>query len=116
MVSHISTPRVTENDIPASLSKFWITDILRNELNYEGIIITDSMSMGAISENYSSDEATLLTIQAGADMILMPENFKSSYNAVLKAIDEGIISEDRINKSVHRIVKAKVQLLSYETN
>lgn len=116
MVSHISTPKVTENDIPASLSKFWITDILRNELNYEGIIITDSMSMGAISENYSSDEATLLTIQAGADMILMPENFKSSYNAVLKAIDEGIISEDRINKSVHRIVKAKVQLLSYETN
>lgn len=107
MVGHISAPLVTGDTTPASLSFKMITEILKNELKYEGIIITDSMSMKSITDNYTSKEATLAAISAGADMILMPENFKESYEAVLAAITDGTITEERINESVRKIFKVK---------
>lgn len=108
MVSHICVPEVTNDETPASLSKVLITDKLRNELQYQGIIITDSLAMGAITEKYKSDEAAVKAIEAGADMLMKPEDFSLAYNGVLKAVSSGEISEDRINESVRRIIIAKL--------
>lgn len=110
LASHISTPAVTGDDTPASLSRTWITDILRNEMGYKGIIITDSLSMEAVSSNYTSGEAAVLAVKAGNDMLMMPQDFKSAYAALLKAVNDGDIPESRIDESVSRILKAKLAL------
>ena len=110
MVGHIAVPNVTGDNTPASLSAAMITDVLRTQMGYNGIVITDAMNMGAITENYSSGEAAVAAIQAGADMILMPEDYEEAYNAVLEAVNNGTISEQRINESVVRIVKVKQQM------
>lgn len=110
MVSHISVPNVIGDNTPSSLSKVMITDILRNRLGYNGIIITDSMSMGAIVNNYGTKESVLRSLQAGADMILMPQDFKTAYQAVLSAVSDGSLSEQRIEESVKRILRVKLGL------
>ena len=110
MISHISTPEVTGGDIPASLSKLWVTDILRKEMGYEGIIITDSLAMGAVSNNYTSSEAAIKAVEAGCDMLLMPSNFKVAYQAVIESVKNGQISQERIDESVKRIVTAKQKM------
>ena len=110
MVSHISLPKVTGSDVPASLSKMLVTDILRQDMGYEGIIITDSLSMGAISQHYSADEAALQAVEAGCDMLLMPSDFEMAYKAILDAVKEGSISQERIDNSVKRIITAKLKL------
>lgn len=110
MVSHISAPEVTGSDVPATLSGSLVEDLLKGEMGYEGIVITDSMSMGAITLHYSVEEATLLAIEAGCDMILMPESFDQAYSAVINAVSEGRISEERIEESVRRILRAKMNM------
>ena len=107
MIGHIKTPNITSDDLPASLSKEMLTDILRNEFNYDGIIITDSLEMGAISKHYSSKEAAIMAINAGADILLMPENYKEAFDGVIEAINNNEISEERINESVKRILNLK---------
>lgn len=110
MVGHIAVPNVTGDNTPASLSQMMITDVLRTQMGYNGIVITDGMNMGAITENYSSDEAAVKAVLAGADMILMPKDYESAYNGVLAAVNDGTISEERINEAVTRIVKVKQQM------
>lgn len=110
MVSHISVPNITGHDTPASLSEKMISDILRGDLGYNGIVITDALEMGAISQKYTSDEAAIMAINAGADMILMPEDFETAYNGVVDAVKSGKISEERLDESVERIVKVKLEL------
>lgn len=109
MVSHISAPEVTGDDTPASMSSVFVQELLRDEMGYEGIIITDSYSMGAITEHYPAGEAAVLSIEAGCDMILMPQDLKEAHTAVLNAVAEGRISEARIDESVRRILKAKIR-------
>lgn len=110
MVGHIAVPNVTGDNTPASLSKVMITDVLRTQMGYDGIVITDGMNMGAITENYSSGEAAVAAVQAGADMILMPQDYEAAYNALLEAVNNGTIAEERIDESIVRIVKVKQQL------
>lgn len=110
MVGHISYPEITGDDEPASLSQYMITDLLRNEMKYNGIVITDAMNMGAISQNYSSGEATVKAVQAGVDIILEPADFMESYHALFDAVEDGTISEERIDESVRRILKVKSNL------
>ena len=110
MVSHISAPGITGHDTPASLSDIIITDILRDKMGYKGIVITDAMEMGAISQKYSSSEAAILALEAGADIILTPENFRDAYEGVLGAVDSGKISEERIDESVRRILEVKMNM------
>lgn len=107
MIGHIKTPNITSDDLPASLSYEMLTDILRNELNYDGIIITDSLEMGAISKHYNSKEAAIMAINAGADILLMPENYKEAFDGVLEAVRNGEISTERINESVRKILALK---------
>ena len=103
MASHITLPNVTKDKLPTSLSYEMITEKLRGELGYEGVIITDSMAMGAISKNYSSGDSSVLAIKAGVDIILCPSNLAESHAAILKAVKNGEISEERIDESVKRI-------------
>lgn len=112
MVGHMSCPNVTGTDEPASLSKRIVTDVLRGELGFGGIIITDSLEMGAVSGLHTAAELSVVAIQAGADMLLMTPELQKSYQGVLDAIKAGTITEDRIDESVTRIVRAKLRLKS----
>lgn len=110
MVAHISLPNVIGDNTPASLSQKMISDILRKDLGYQGLVITDALNMGAISQSYTSEEACVKAILAGADIILMPADFKSAVVAVEKAVESGEISETRLDESLQRIVLAKLQI------
>lgn len=107
MAAHLTLPNVTSDGLPASLSKELLTDKLRGELGYDGVIITDSLLMGAVADNYSSAESAVKVVNAGADIILMPYSLSSAYNAVVKAVNDGSIPEERINESVTRILSLK---------
>lgn len=109
MTAHIGTPNVTGSDVPATMSSVILQDKLRGELGYQNIIITDGMEMGAITTQYSSEEAAVNSIKAGVDIVLGPKNFVPAFEAVLKAVEEGTITEERINQSVRRILKMKKQ-------
>lgn len=107
MVSHVSMPDITGDNTPASLSSDMITGILREELEYNGIIITDFMNENAITKNYKHADAAVMAIQAGADMILAPADFKKAYNGVLEAVEKDEITEERIDESLYRIFMVK---------
>ena len=110
MVSHISVPSVTGDDTPASLSHFLVTELLREQMGFDGIVITDGMGMGAIEDNYESGEAAVLAVQAGCDMLLITADFPEAYQAVLDAVEDGRISEQQIDASVKRILRIKYSL------
>ncbi|MGL5258927.1 MAG: glycoside hydrolase family 3 N-terminal domain-containing protein [Lachnospiraceae bacterium] len=107
MVGHISMPNVLEDNTPASISKEIMTDVLRVELGFQGVIITDALNMGAITEYYAADEIAIKALKAGADMILMPEDFKLAYKGIIDAVKDGTISEERINDSLTRVYRIK---------
>lgn len=109
MVGHISLPNILEDDTPASLSKTMVTNILRGELGFQGVIITDALNMGAIVYNYTSGDAAVRAIEAGADMLLMPADFQTAYEAVCLAVESGRISSERLDESVLRILKIKME-------
>lgn len=108
MVGHISCPDVTGDNTPASLSSVMVTDVLRNDLGYQGIVITDALSMGAITGSYSSSEAAVMAVNAGDDLLLMPDDYDEAYNAILDAVNSGEIDEERINDSLRRILRVKL--------
>lgn len=108
MAGHISYPNILGDYTPASLSYTMLTDLLRGELGFKGIIITDALNMGAVSCNYSSGDAAVQAILAGADMLLMPADFHSAYAGVCQAVMDGRISEERLNASVRRIIREKI--------
>ena len=107
MVSHVTMSDVEGDAVPSSLSKTVMTDVLRNELGFQGVIITDALNMGAITEYYTSEEAVIMAVEAGADMLLMPDDFESAYNALLTAVQDGTISEERVDESLERIYRIK---------
>lgn len=107
MVSHMSAPALAGDNAPCSMSSAVVTDILRKELGFEGVIITDAMNIAAVSNYYGADDAAVLALRAGCDMILMPEDFEKAYNGVLEAVKSGVISEERINDSLRRVYRIK---------
>ena len=110
MVAHISVPSILGDNTPCSLSEFMVTDVLRNELGFEGLIVTDALDMGAITNTYGDGEAAVMAVLAGNDILLKPKDFFASYEAVLKAVKNGQISEERIDESVKRIISVKLSL------
>ncbi len=115
MVSNVAAPELIGGEyLPSCLSKVIIKDILREQLGYEGIIITSPLNELAVTEYYTSGEATVMAIKAGADMILMPDNFEEAYYALLAEVLEGNISEDRIDESLLRIFKVKYADMALE--
>lgn len=108
MVGHISLPEITGDYTPATLSYEIVTGILRDMMGYEGLIITDSLSMGAISQNYNSADAAVLAVQAGNDLLLCPADFSSARQGIIEAVQNGSISVERVNESAERILRLKV--------
>lgn len=109
MVGHVRYPAL--DDVPASLSPAVITDLLRNELGYDGVVITDNITMGAVAQHYPPGEAARRAIAAGADIILVSHDYGAAieaYNAILQALKTGAISEERIDTSVKRILRMKL--------
>ena len=109
MVGHISDPEAVGDNRPAVFSKTLVTEVLRDTLKFDGIIITDAMNMGAITESCSSGDAAVKALEAGVDMILMPEDFKAACQGVEEAVEAGTIGEDRIEESVLRILTLKAE-------
>lgn len=108
MVSHMAAPGITGDNDPCSLAEDVVTDILRGELGFDGVVITDALNMSAIADYYGSEEVAIMALQAGCDMLLMPEDFEEAYNGVLNAVREGVyLSEERINDSLRRIYRIK---------
>ena len=87
-----------------------LTDILRNHMGFQGIIICDALVMDAIRNDFSSSRAGVEAIKAGCDMIMKPGNFRGSVNAVINAVEKGEISESRIDESVNRILQTKQRI------
>lgn len=112
MTAHISAPKVTGTEEPSTLSYKMVTEKLRNELGFKGIIITDGMGMAAISKQYTPAEAAELAIKAGIDIVLLPPDYPSAFEAIVQAVETGRIPESRINESVDRILKFKKSILT----
>jgi Beta-glucosidase-related glycosidases len=110
MVSHIAAPLVTGNDLPATLSQELLLGKLRGELHYKGLIITDSMDMRAITDQYTASSAAICSILSGVDIVLTPEDFTYTFDAVVDAVECGVIPEERIDESVRRILSLKLLL------
>ena len=109
MVSHLSYPNVTGSDTPADLSSSIVTDILRDKLEYQNVIITDSHSMASITDHYSAGEAAVMALASGCDMILMPSDLQAAFDAVKAAVADGTLSQARIDESVLRILTVKAE-------
>ena len=111
MVAHVNSPEYQiHSEDPATLSKFWIQDVLRSKMKFDGVIITDAMDMGGIVKKYSDSYALIETIKAGSDIIIQNNQMKESIDLVEKAIKNGIISEQRINASTLKVLKMKERL------
>lgn len=108
MVGHISLPQVTGDDTPVSLSLYVIGHLLREELGYDGIVLTDALNMKAVTDQYTSSQAAVEAILAGNDMILMPKDFHSAYQGVIDAVENGVISQERLEESLRRILELKM--------
>lgn len=107
MVGHIETPNFAADDLPASLSPIMMTDVLRGQLGFTGVIVSDSFAMGAITQRYTPADAAVRFFQAGGDMLLMPDNLTAAYEGVLDAMQTGALTTERIDESVLRILAAK---------
>lgn len=109
MVAHILLPKIDKEN-PSSMSKTIITDVLRTNLKFDGVIITDDMTMGAIINNYNIGEAAIKSVKAGSDIVLVCHGYDNEIgviNALKDAVSKGEISEKRIDESVYRILKLK---------
>lgn len=111
MVAHILFPKL-DPDHPASLSDVIIGEHLRGKFNYDGVVITDDLSMGAIAKNYKLDQAALATVKAGSDILLVAHSYESAktiFDTLISAVKSGKITESRIDESVYRILALKQQ-------
>ena len=107
MVGHLSMPAVTGDNDPASVSSEIVGDLLRDELGYEGIIITDSMGMGAATDSLPTGRLAVEALLAGVDIVLMPADLDAAYQVVIDALAAGELAEERIDASLRRIIRTK---------
>ena len=107
MIGHLVVPSYDSSGKPATHSKKITTTLLKEELGFNGVVITDAMEMGALSSNISNEESVLRAIEAGADIILLPIDTPNAIKSVKNAIENGRISESRIDESVEKIWNLK---------
>ena len=107
MVGHVNLPNVVGDGVPASLNSAIVQGILRDSLGYTGVVVTDSLSMGAITNCYTPAEAAVAALKAGCDIPLMPERFGEACQGVLNAVQAGELTEERLDESLIRILSAK---------
>lgn len=105
MTGHLTVTDVEE--VPAVFSYRIVTQLLREEMGFDGVVITDSLQMKAVTKFYDSGQAAVLAVQAGADILLCPADLEEAAAALMDAVETGVISEERLNESVLRILKLK---------
>ena len=111
MVSHVHAPDYQFNaDLPATLSKFWVSNILKDSLGFKGVVVTDAMSMGGITNNYSDSYGLIAAVNAGCDFIIQNGDFKGSIDVIEQAVLDSIIPEERIDESVLKILRMKEKI------
>ncbi len=107
LVSNASAPEVVGDETPCSMSGVIIQDILRKELGFQGVVMTDMLNDKTITAKYSAGESAVTAILAGADILFVPEDYPKAYEGVMQAIADGTITEDRIQESLVRIYRLK---------
>ena len=107
MMGHIALPGILPDRTPATMAPEIVTDVLKNQLGFQGLVITDSLEMGAITAQYTSDKAALYALKAGCDIILMPANLETAFEAVVEACETGELSKDHLDATVERILRFK---------
>jgi beta-N-acetylhexosaminidase len=107
LVGHISVPAVEADGVPASMSHRFSTDVLRGEMRFAGLVVTDAMNMGGLTRRYSEEEAAVRAVEAGADLLLQPPHPRQAIDAIERAVKAGRIHQARIDQSVRRILAAK---------
>jgi beta-N-acetylhexosaminidase len=110
MTAHVALPALTGDDLPATLSPKVTTDLLRGGLKFDGLVVTDSLGMGAITKGFPGGEAAVRAIVAGADVALTPPELKASLDALEEAVGGGRLPRERVDESVRRILRAKYRL------
>jgi beta-N-acetylhexosaminidase len=110
MTAHIAVTGVLGDSAPpATLSPYFMTDVLRKEMNFHGLLVTDAMTMGGVANRYGATEPLVLALQAGADILLMPHSVTEAINTVTTAVQSGRLTQARIDESVRRILRLKAQ-------
>ena len=110
MTAHISVPALDSGEVPATLSSAILTKLLRDELRFQGLIVTDALDMGAIVKGFGPADASVKALEAGADVLLMPPDPEVAVNAIVAAVRHGRISQKRLDQSVARVLGAKIKL------
>jgi beta-N-acetylhexosaminidase len=110
MTAHIAVPALAPADLPATLSPAILTGVLRNEMGFRGIIVTDALEMGGIAKGYSSGEAAVMALEAGADALVMPPDPEAAVKAIVAAVTSGRLTRARIDESVARLLAAKARV------
>jgi len=110
MVGHLAIPGLDSTGTPSSHSKIISTDLLKHEMGFDGILVTDGLEMGSITKNFSVSEACIRAIEAGSDILLLPVSVDKAINSIYDAVSSGRLSEERINQSVKKIWKMKMEL------
>ncbi|MBS1874138.1 MAG: hypothetical protein JSU00_13055 [Acidobacteria bacterium] len=110
MSAHIALPAVEPREIPSTVSEKVLTGVLRDELGFKGIVVTDAMDMQGLTNQFGAGEASVRALEAGADVLLMPKDADEAIRAVAQAVAEGRLTRKRIDQSVMKILSAKVRL------
>ena len=108
MVGHVAVPALTGDMTPATMSSLLVTEKLKGELGFSGLVITDSLQMGAVTDNYTAGEAAVHALLAGCDILLMPEDLAEAFEGVMDAVADGLIPEEQLNSTVLRILRFKM--------
>jgi len=111
MVGHISLPKVLESEEPATFSYYMITELLKKTYGYKGLVVTDALNMGAITKYNNSAESAVKAFLAGNDILLMPVNLEEAVDGMIQAVESGIITEERLDESVRKIIQVKQEKL-----
>ena len=110
MTAHIAVTGVLGDSAPpATLSRYFMTDVLRDEMKFDGLLVTDAMTMGGVANRYGATVPLVLAVEAGADILLMPRNVTEAINTIVQAVESGRITQARIDQSVRRVLRAKAQ-------
>ncbi|EFL41258.1 beta-N-Acetylglucosaminidase, partial [Streptomyces griseoflavus Tu4000] len=110
MTAHIVVPALDPSEDPATLSRPILTGILREELGYDGVVVTDSLGMEGVRTKYGDDRVPVLALKAGVDQLLNPPSLDVAWNAVLNAVRDGELTEDRLDESILRVLRLKAKL------
>jgi beta-N-acetylhexosaminidase len=108
MVGHIAVPQITGDQTPATLSYTLVTEILKNQLGFDGLIVTDSLRMGAIHGVYQPGEAALLALEAGCHVLLMPSSLSAAFDAVVAAVEAGSFPLEKLDSIVCKVLEFKL--------